>query len=236
MLLPEKGARRITKYVTALHTSKYEAVHAVTLLHTKLRKWYMRHVVIHGTLGGISKPRYTAIGFLNPRWWAEEFHDVDELLRTDKSRPMGKTFTEANLAVFQNRLLVLPVPSWVLPRQLRQEVTDSPQGSWCLEYYMFMADSSTDGLRPYSAILEVCPTPHVLVPRKWLGLQSVWRVAGRNDAFTAYMTTTQKPKGLVDMLLLFAARLLGAVVAVAGILGAYPGVLRARKKEVALSE
>jgi hypothetical protein len=232
-----------------LHTQDLIDPAARLLIQEGWRRRIMRAVVVESKdkpTDSQRQPRYVAIGVLNPRRWAAGFKEVHKLVSDKKNGLLvGKTFVAKDMKVVQNRLLLLSLMGWMIPRTLRSLVP-TPKGPWWLpwwlriwvvEVYNFYATDKNGETGRYGMFMELAPSPRRFHPRPALGAEVIWQKLERKPQFEEYLNreVPAKPRGL-DALVAIIARLTGGL---AGVLAPYLlhvmaccASRRARRKQV----
>ena len=210
--------RKVTPTNT-LHTKSLREPKATAVCHKPLT---IRSVVIDSLVGRFRRPAYVAFGIVH----SGNFPVVDAALVADRHRLVGQTFLQNSIRQYQNRLLILVLPWFLVPSLLRHQVIEPVRFLrklrthgvhralhalltkrrcfwWKTETYEFYGREKGEELKPFAFFTEVGPAQRHLPARKWCGEGDFWRRRGRFSHFSAYLTGST-PRGFDRFLVLYA--------------------------------
>ena len=206
---------------TVLHSAGKKNPGADVLFHIEKSRLRLAILGDAHPSGELHTREYGAVCFLTFGQWLPGFSKVNQRLMEGASA--GHILREEKFACFQNRLVVVFLPWFLVPKEIRQEVSGRSFW-WEVEVYPLCAvkhDDKQRNLGTYGFMTEFHPRPRTSQrpSRKWMGLPLIWRLAKAHDRYTDYLTTDTQVEG-IDIPIKHVAVVSGSIAGVGIIIGA----------------
>lgn len=181
-----------------LHTDALSDPRAHLLVNKELQLMWRGSVlwrrIVRVVMVAAPKPLYAAIALLAPAQWTNNMRAVHRRISNPNfGLLVGKSFREAGFDVYQNRLALVPVLWFFVPRSLRERIPRARlwRAVWHVEVYTLYV--AADGeITLYGSFVEFTP-PREHPARPQLGAEYVWCRAGLQEKFVEYLTGGTEP-------------------------------------------